>query len=197
MLLSHGHSRRRIDRRVPLAARTSASWLARRSPSQRSWRRGLVARLAQDASASAPPWPARTAAPTRSSCWPTSRPASRIQQALADEFTKQFPNVTWNIREDQFTNLMHADAAPAVRRQPAGPHPPAHDGRPRPDGLLLDLEPYVAAYGWDQWPAVAARRRIAWPRAADRVARVTCTPAASTTARPACSTTRSRPRRSA
>ncbi len=21
------------------------------------------------------------------------------------------------------------------------------------DGLLLDLEPYVAAYGWDQWPA--------------------------------------------
>ena len=27
---------------------------------------------------------------------------------LSDEFTKQFPNVTWDIKQDQFTNLMTA-----------------------------------------------------------------------------------------
>ena len=39
------------------------------------------------------------------------------------------------------------------------------------DGLLLDLEPYVEAFGWDQWPAslliTAARgrgRSTAWRR---------------------------------
>src|SRR5512144_1803338 len=26
---------------------------------------------------------------------------------LADEFTKQFPNVTWDIKQDQFTNLIN------------------------------------------------------------------------------------------
>ena len=26
---------------------------------------------------------------------------------LAEEFTKQFPNVTWNIKQDQFTNLIN------------------------------------------------------------------------------------------
>ena len=29
-----------------------------------------------------------------------------FQTALADEFSAQFPNVTWNIREDQFSNLI-------------------------------------------------------------------------------------------
>ena len=56
-----------------------------------------------------------------------------LPQALAEEFTKQFPNVTWNIREDQFANLMHADAA----RCSSGDNPPdlirlPVDGRPRP-----------------------------------------------------------------
>ncbi len=54
------------------------------------------------------------------------------QQALADEFTKQFPNVTWNIREDQFNNLMTQ-----TPRLLSGDNPPdlirlADDGRPRP-----------------------------------------------------------------
>ena len=50
---------------------------------------------------------------------------------LSDEFTKQFPNVTWKISQDQFTNLMTADAAAAVGRQPARPDPAAVDGVPR------------------------------------------------------------------
>ena len=47
---------------------------------------------------------------------------------LSDEFTKQFPNVTWKISQDQFTNLMTLDPAPAVRRHAAGPDPAADDG---------------------------------------------------------------------
>jgi raffinose/stachyose/melibiose transport system substrate-binding protein len=75
------------------------------------------------------------------------------QQALADEFTKQFPNVTWNIREDQFNNLMTQ-----TPRLLSGDNPPDLIRLPTMvdlvrDGLLLDLEPYIAAYGWDQWPA--------------------------------------------
>ena len=34
---------------------------------------------------------------------------------LSEEFTKQYPNVTWDIKQDQFTNLMTRHAAPAVR----------------------------------------------------------------------------------
>ena len=47
---------------------------------------------------------------------------------LAEEFTKQYPNVTWDIKQDQFANLINADAAPALGRQPAGPPPAADDG---------------------------------------------------------------------
>ena len=70
-------------------------------------------------------------------------------KALADEFTKQFPNVTWNIREDQFTNLMTQDAAPArpsdnppdLIRLPSmvdpGPGRPAPEPRPVLRGVRL------------------------------------------------------------
>ena len=83
-------------------------------------------------------------------------------QALADEFTKQFPNVTWNIREDQFTNLMTQ-----TPRLLSGDNPPDLVRLPTmvdlvQDGLLLNLDPYVAAFGWDQWPAsVLAPHRVA------------------------------------
>ena len=32
---------------------------------------------------------------------------------LSTEFTKEYPNVTWNISQDQFANLDHLGAAPA------------------------------------------------------------------------------------
>jgi len=72
--------------------------------------------------------------------------------ALADEFTKQYPNVTWNIREDQFTNLMEQ-----TPRLLAGDNPPDLVRLPTmvslvKDGLLLNLDPYVTAFGWDKWP---------------------------------------------
>jgi len=72
--------------------------------------------------------------------------------ALADEFNKQYPNVTWNIREDQFTNLMEQ-----TPRLLAGDNPPDLVRLPTmvslvKDGLLLNLDPYVTAFGWDKWP---------------------------------------------
>ncbi len=75
-----------------------------------------------------------------------------IAQALADEFTRQFPNVTWNIREDQFQNLITQ-----TPRLLTSDNPPDLIRLPTmvtlvKDGLLLNLEPYVTAYGWDQWP---------------------------------------------
>ena len=53
-----------------------------------------------------------------------------FQKALADEFTKQFPNVTWNIREDQFSNLMTQTPRLLAERQPARPHPAARRWSP-------------------------------------------------------------------
>jgi raffinose/stachyose/melibiose transport system substrate-binding protein len=85
-----------------------------------------------------------------------------FQKALADEFSKQFPNVTWNIREDQFSNLMAQ-----TPRLLAGDNPPDIIRLPTmvtlvKDGLLLNLDPYVEAYGWDQWPAsMLAPHRVA------------------------------------
>jgi raffinose/stachyose/melibiose transport system substrate-binding protein len=85
-----------------------------------------------------------------------------FQKALAAEFTKQFPNVTWNIREDQFSNLMTQ-----TPRLLSGDNPPDLIRLPTMvdlvrDGLLLNLEPYVAAFGWDQWsPSLLTPHRVA------------------------------------
>jgi raffinose/stachyose/melibiose transport system substrate-binding protein len=73
--------------------------------------------------------------------------------ALVEEFQNQFPNVTVNVREDQFSNLiaqtpllLTSDNPPDLIRLPT------MVGLVK-DGLLLDLEPYVEAFGWDEWPA--------------------------------------------
>ena len=84
-----------------------------------------------------------------------------LPQELAKEFTKQFPNVTWNIREDQFANLMQQ--SPLLL---AGDNPPDLIRLPSmvslaTDGLLLNLDPYVTAYGWDKWsPAMLVQNRV-------------------------------------
>jgi raffinose/stachyose/melibiose transport system substrate-binding protein len=73
-------------------------------------------------------------------------------KALAEEFTAQHPNVTFDIREDQFAIITQnaprvlVDDPPDLMRLPqmselAG------------DGLLLDLDGYAQALGWDQWPS--------------------------------------------
>ncbi|MFI7078872.1 ABC transporter substrate-binding protein [Micromonospora sp. NPDC049903] len=76
-----------------------------------------------------------------------------LAKALADEFTKQHPNVTFNIREDQFTvivenapRVLASDNAPDIIRLPTMVDLVK-------DGLLKNLDPYFDAHGWDKFPA--------------------------------------------
>jgi raffinose/stachyose/melibiose transport system substrate-binding protein len=71
---------------------------------------------------------------------------------LADEFAKQYPNVTWDIKQDQFTNLINA-----TPRLLSGDNPPDLIRLPTmvsfaTQGLLKNLDDYAAAFGWDEWP---------------------------------------------
>jgi raffinose/stachyose/melibiose transport system substrate-binding protein len=81
---------------------------------------------------------------------------------LSEEFTKQFPNVTWDIKQDQFTNLMTA-----TPRLLSGDNPPDLIRLPSivslvKDGLLKNLDDYATAFGWDQWSAAQlAQNRVA------------------------------------
>jgi raffinose/stachyose/melibiose transport system substrate-binding protein len=81
---------------------------------------------------------------------------------LSEEFTKQFPNVTWDIKQDQFTNLMSA-----TPRLLSGDNPPDLIRLPSmvslvKDGLLKNLDEYATAFGWDQWSAAQlAQNRVA------------------------------------
>jgi raffinose/stachyose/melibiose transport system substrate-binding protein len=81
---------------------------------------------------------------------------------LSDEFTKQFPNVTWDIKQDQFTNLMTS-----TPRLLSGDNPPDLIRLPSmvtlvKDGLLKNLDDYVTAFGWDKFPAAQlAQNRVA------------------------------------
>jgi raffinose/stachyose/melibiose transport system substrate-binding protein len=70
---------------------------------------------------------------------------------LADEFTKQYPNVTWDIKSDQFSNLVNetprllaGDNAPDLIRLPTMVSFAKQ-------GLLMNLDDYAKAFGWDQW----------------------------------------------
>jgi ABC-type glycerol-3-phosphate transport system substrate-binding protein len=76
-----------------------------------------------------------------------------LAKALADEFSRQHPDVTFNVREDQFTVLVEnaprvlsADNAPDIIRLPTMVDLVK-------DSLLKNLDPYFDAYGWDRWPA--------------------------------------------
>jgi raffinose/stachyose/melibiose transport system substrate-binding protein len=73
-------------------------------------------------------------------------------KALTTEFTKQYPNVKWDVREDQFAVI--TQNAPRV----LGDDPPDLMRLPQvselvKDGLLKNLDGYAKAFGWDKWPA--------------------------------------------
>jgi raffinose/stachyose/melibiose transport system substrate-binding protein len=75
-----------------------------------------------------------------------------LPKQLTTEFTKQFPNVKWDIREDQFAVITQnaprvlADDPPDLMRLP-------QVSELVKDGLLKNLNGYAQAYGWDKWPA--------------------------------------------
>src|SRR5512133_3015062 len=71
---------------------------------------------------------------------------------LSEEFTKQYPNVTWDIKQDQFTNLINS-----TPRLLSGDNPPDLIRLPTmvsfaKQGLLKNLDGYATAFGWDKWP---------------------------------------------
>jgi len=74
-----------------------------------------------------------------------------LPKDLTDEFTKQYPNVTFDIREDQFAVITQnaprvlQDSPPDLMRLP-------QMSELATDGLLLDLDPYAEAFGWTTWP---------------------------------------------
>ncbi len=74
-----------------------------------------------------------------------------LTDELAAEFTKQHPNVTFNITRDTFQNLtanapklLASDTPPDLIRLPT-------IGDTVRDGLLANLDPWFDAYGWDTW----------------------------------------------
>lgn len=72
--------------------------------------------------------------------------------ALAEEFAVQYPNVTWDIKQDQFTNLINS-----TPRLLSGDNPPDLIRLPTMvsfanQGLLMNLDDYATAFGWNEWP---------------------------------------------
>jgi raffinose/stachyose/melibiose transport system substrate-binding protein len=76
-----------------------------------------------------------------------------VTSKLADEFTKQHPNVKFKIVRDSFQNLLansprlmaSADAPDLIRLSTLG--------STVKDGLLVNLDPYFKAYNWDKFSA--------------------------------------------
>src|SRR5258708_14249608 len=71
---------------------------------------------------------------------------------LSEEFTKQYPNVTWEMSQGEFANLINS-----TPRLLSGDNPPALLRLPTmvsfvKDGLLKNLDAYATAFGWDKWP---------------------------------------------
>ncbi len=71
---------------------------------------------------------------------------------LTEEFTKQYPNVTWDIKQDQFANLI--SSTPLLL---SSDNPPDLIRLPTfvtfaQDGLLMDLDKFADEYGWNDWP---------------------------------------------
>jgi raffinose/stachyose/melibiose transport system substrate-binding protein len=130
--------------------------------------------VAPAAATQAPTAAAATAAPTQTTAGqaPSANPAAAgatcgtdpvvlnayfetgfdIPFKLSEEFTKQFPNVTWDIKQDQFTNLINE-----TPRLLSGDNPPDLIRLPTmvsfaKQGLLKNLDSYATAFGWDKWP---------------------------------------------
>nr|WP_295889134.1 extracellular solute-binding protein [uncultured Devosia sp.] len=76
-----------------------------------------------------------------------------LPSKLAEEFTKQFPNVTFDIKEDQFANMM--ENSPRILSEGNGPdliRLPSLTDLVAND-LLLNLDSYFTEFGWDKFPA--------------------------------------------
>ncbi|MBL8099896.1 MAG: extracellular solute-binding protein [Anaerolineales bacterium] len=115
--------------------------------------------VATEASETEAPAATEAATPTDIACGPdpvvlkaSFETGFDIPFKLAEEFTKQYPNVTWDISQDQFANLI--TTTPLVL---ASDNPPDLLRLPTmvsfaKDGLLMNLDGYADEYGWNEWP---------------------------------------------
>ena len=84
-----------------------------------------------------------------------------LPKTLTEEFTKQFPNVTWKIREDQFAVITQNAARTLADNPPDLMRLPQLSGLAK-DGVLKNMDSYAAAFGWDKWPSSQlAQMRVA------------------------------------
>jgi raffinose/stachyose/melibiose transport system substrate-binding protein len=144
----------------PAAQPTSAPVQPTSAPAQPT---SAPAQPTQAPATSAPTTAAATTAPAAAATGPTcgTNPVTLnayfetgfdIPFKLSDEFSKQYPNVKWDIKQDQFSNLINE-----TPRLLAGDNPPDLMRLPTmvsfaKEGLLKNLDDYAKAYGWDKWP---------------------------------------------
>ncbi len=111
--------------------------------------------------------PADTAPVTLSGYFETGFP---LAKALADEFSKQYPNVNFKIREDQFTVITRtrpgcSRTTPDIMRLPQVVRPrqgrPAQEPRPVLQRLRVGQVPRLAARAAAPRPAAPARQGLA------------------------------------
>ena len=84
-----------------------------------------------------------------------------LLQNLGDEFSRQFPNVTFEYQRDSFDNLLingprllASDDPPDLVLMPQIVDPAA-------EGLVLNLDPYFEEFGWHDWsPSQLAQNRV-------------------------------------
>lgn len=88
-------------------------------------------------------------------------PTFPFAEALGAEFMRQHPNVDIEYRKDVFANLLEnlprvlaSDDPPDIARVTS-----VHEHVA--SGLLLNLDPYAEAYGWDAWPqSIQSQARV-------------------------------------
>lgn len=71
-------------------------------------------------------------------------------KALGAEFSKKYPNVTVDVTSDDFTNLI-SNAPRTLASSDAPDITRANLGSLVKDKLVLPLDGYAKAYGWDSW----------------------------------------------
>ncbi|HEX6525875.1 MAG TPA: hypothetical protein VF070_38555 [Streptosporangiaceae bacterium] len=75
-----------------------------------------------------------------------------VPNSLMTAFSKQYPNVKFNIREDQFAVITQNAPRVLANDPPDLMRLPSISDLVK-DGLLKNLDPYTKAFGWDKWPS--------------------------------------------
>jgi raffinose/stachyose/melibiose transport system substrate-binding protein len=75
-----------------------------------------------------------------------------VPGALMKAFSKQYPNVKFSIRQDQFAVITQNAPRVLANDPPDLMRLPSISDLVK-DGLLKNLDPYAKAFGWDKWPS--------------------------------------------